>query len=76
MVLTAELEHDVGNTRLVVLADGMAAIDADFDMQSVIDQQHGGGSRRLTLVAGELLHAFQTVRPCGVVANSAPFSTT
>ena len=48
-------EHDVGDAGRVVLADRMVAVDADLDVQAVVDQQDRRRARGIALIAGELL---------------------
>jgi hypothetical protein len=40
--------------RWVVLADGVAGVDIDLDMEAVVLEQDRGRARRIALVAGEL----------------------
>ena len=47
-------QDDVGDAGRIVLADDVAAVDPDLDMQAVVDQQDRARSRRIALVAGEL----------------------
>ena len=47
--------HDhVGNPGRIVLADQVAAVDRELDMQAVVDQQDCGRRRRIALEAGKL----------------------
>ena len=57
-------QHDVGDAGRIVLADHVAAVDSDFDMHSVVDQQDRGRGGRISLEAGELRVRLQ----CGGVA--------
>ena len=52
-------QDDVGDAGRIVLADDVAAVDADFDMHAVVDQQDRGRRGGIALVAGELRARFQ-----------------
>ena len=49
------LEHQVGDAGRIVLADEVAAVDADLGVQAVVDQQDGRRARGIAPVADELL---------------------
>ena len=55
-------EVDVGDAGRVRLADRRVAVDADVDMDAVVDEQHRRRCRRVALVADELLGAREARR--------------
>ena len=52
-------QDHVGDAGRIVLADRVAAVDLELDMQAVVDQQHRGGRGGIALVAGELRGVLQ-----------------
>jgi hypothetical protein len=56
------LQHHVGDPGRVVLADRMVAIDADLDVQAVVDQEDRRRARGIALIAGELFRLLQAGR--------------
>ena len=49
-----EFEHEIRHPCCVVLADEMAVVDQDFDVEAVMSQQHGRRRRGIAAVADEL----------------------
>ena len=47
-------QNHVGNAGRIVLADHVAAIDPDFDVQAVVDQKDRGRRSRIALITGKL----------------------
>ena len=48
------LQHDILDAGRVGRSDGRHRVDLDLDMQSVVDQQHRRGRRRVAEISGEL----------------------
>ncbi len=52
-------QHDVADTGRIVAADRMRAVDMDFDMQAVVDEQQRRGRLGLAAVSDERVGAAQ-----------------
>ncbi len=59
IVVIADFDHQIGHAGRVVPADGVAAIDDDFQVQAVMLQQHSRRCGRIAAIAGELTGVLQ-----------------